>query len=101
MTGFPRRRWPALAVPAASLAVLTATPATGAPALLVAPAARAEPATPAPPRAGPAAPAPPRATPFAGTPAVGPLLVRRHGRLAHFCTASVVHSRRGNLLVTA
>ncbi len=39
---------------------------------------------------------------FRGTPAVGALFTRSHGRLGdHFCTASVVHSRPGNLLVTA
>jgi hypothetical protein len=43
----------------------------------------------------------PRAAPFRGTPAVGALFTDRRGRLRHFCTASVVHSPRGNLLVTA
>jgi V8-like Glu-specific endopeptidase len=38
---------------------------------------------------------------FNGTPAVGALFQRVHGRLAHFCTASVVRSRHENLLVTA
>jgi V8-like Glu-specific endopeptidase len=42
-----------------------------------------------------------RATPFAGIPAVGALFTDRRGRLRHFCTASVVHSPRGNLLITA
>jgi V8-like Glu-specific endopeptidase len=44
----------------------------------------------------------PRARPFRGTQAVGALFTRSHGRLGdHFCTASVVHSRPGNLLITA
>jgi V8-like Glu-specific endopeptidase len=41
-------------------------------------------------------------TPFNGTSAVGALFVRTDGRLgSHFCTASVVHSPRENLLITA
>lgn len=43
----------------------------------------------------------PEAAPFDGTPAVGALFSDKGGRLSHFCTASVVHSPRGNLLVTA
>jgi V8-like Glu-specific endopeptidase len=40
--------------------------------------------------------------PFNGTPAVGALFTVVNGKLAaHFCTASVVHSRAGNLLITA
>jgi V8-like Glu-specific endopeptidase len=40
--------------------------------------------------------------PFGGTPAVGALFTQSNGRLGdHFCTASVVHSRHGDLLVTA
>jgi V8-like Glu-specific endopeptidase len=40
--------------------------------------------------------------PFAGTPAVGALFTVSDGRLgAHFCTASVVHSPAGNLILTA
>ena len=39
---------------------------------------------------------------FAGTPAVGALFTTSHGRLGrHFCTASVVHSPAGDLVVTA
>lgn len=41
-------------------------------------------------------------TPFGGTDAVGALFTTRSGKLhTHFCTASVVHSPMGNLLVTA
>jgi V8-like Glu-specific endopeptidase len=41
-------------------------------------------------------------TPFPGTAAVGALFSVTNGTLGdHFCTASVVHSPRGNLLVTA
>jgi V8-like Glu-specific endopeptidase len=43
----------------------------------------------------------PGATAFSGTSAVGALFSDAHGRLAHFCSASVVHSPRGNLLITA
>ena len=40
--------------------------------------------------------------PFAGTPAVGALFTVSDGRLgSHFCTASVVHSPAGNLVLTA
>jgi hypothetical protein len=40
--------------------------------------------------------------PFAGTPAVGALFTTSKGKLRqHFCSASVVHSPRGNLVVTA
>jgi V8-like Glu-specific endopeptidase len=43
-----------------------------------------------------------RGRPFRGTPAVGALFTTSGGRLAdHFCTASVVHSRSGDLLLTA
>jgi V8-like Glu-specific endopeptidase len=42
------------------------------------------------------------ASPFAGTPAVGALFTISNGRLGtHFCTASVVHSPQGNLVLTA
>jgi V8-like Glu-specific endopeptidase len=40
--------------------------------------------------------------PFAGTPAVGALFTTSKGKLRkHFCSASVVHSPKGNLVVTA
>jgi V8-like Glu-specific endopeptidase len=40
--------------------------------------------------------------PFNGVPAVGALFTQSHGKLGkHFCTASVVHSLKGDLLVTA
>ena len=43
-----------------------------------------------------------RGRPFSGTPAVGALFTMSGGRLGdHFCTASVVHSRGGDLLITA
>lgn len=43
-----------------------------------------------------------QAAPGTGNDAVGALFVRSHGRLGgHFCTASVVHSPAGDLLVTA
>src|ERR1022692_413840 len=43
-----------------------------------------------------------RGRPFRGTPAVGALFTTSGGQLAdHFCTASVVHSRGGDLLITA
>jgi V8-like Glu-specific endopeptidase len=41
-------------------------------------------------------------TAFKGTSAVGALFIKTHGQLGrHFCTASVVHSPRGDLLITA
>jgi V8-like Glu-specific endopeptidase len=41
-------------------------------------------------------------TAYNGTPAVGALFIKTHGRLhQHFCTASVVHSPQGDLLITA
>jgi V8-like Glu-specific endopeptidase len=43
----------------------------------------------------------PEATSFTGTPAVGALFEDQHGKLSHFCTASVVHSPGGDLLLTA
>jgi V8-like Glu-specific endopeptidase len=43
----------------------------------------------------------PRATSFVGTPAVGALFDDQGGKLSHFCTASVVHSPAGDLLLTA
>jgi len=43
----------------------------------------------------------PQARSFTGTPAAGALFTSKNGHLTHFCTASVVHSRRGNLLITA
>ena len=44
----------------------------------------------------------PQSTSFAGTPAVGALFTVSGGKLSrHFCTASVVHSPRGDLLITA
>jgi V8-like Glu-specific endopeptidase len=43
-----------------------------------------------------------RGLPFNGSPAVGALFTVVHGRLrTHFCTASVVHSKAQNLLITA
>jgi V8-like Glu-specific endopeptidase len=51
---------------------------------------------------GHAVPAVSRGVPFNGTAAVGALFTRSGGRLgAHFCTASVVSSPAGNLLITA
>jgi V8-like Glu-specific endopeptidase len=44
----------------------------------------------------------PQGTSFAGTPAVGALFNVSNGQLgSHFCTASVVHSAGGDLLITA
>jgi V8-like Glu-specific endopeptidase len=68
---------------AAALSVLVITPAAGGREALAAPVHR------------------PTATAFGGTPAVGALFAERDGQLRHFCTASVVHSPRGNLLITA
>lgn len=43
----------------------------------------------------------PRARSFAGTPAVGVLFYTDRSLAAHYCTASVVHSPAGDLVVTA
>ena len=52
--------------------------------------------------AGHRVPAVASSVPFSGTAAVGALFTRSGGRLgAHFCTASVVSSPAGNLLITA
>jgi V8-like Glu-specific endopeptidase len=48
----------------------------------------------------PQRPRPPKARSFAGLRTVGPLF-NGANTSAHFCTASVVHSRRGDLLLTA
>jgi V8-like Glu-specific endopeptidase len=45
-------------------------------------------------------PGTPTATPFKGTPTVGPLFASATST-HHFCTASVVHSPRGDVLLTA
>lgn len=45
--------------------------------------------------------APPAAKPFGGTPAVGVLFKAGSGVDSHFCSASVVHSAAGNLVITA
>ncbi|NUP52192.1 MAG: trypsin-like serine protease, partial [Catenulispora sp.] len=54
---------------------------------------------------GPAATAPqagsPAGKPFGGTPAVGVLFRAGSGAANHFCSASVVHSPAGNLVITA
>jgi V8-like Glu-specific endopeptidase len=51
-------------------------------------------------RTGPSEPG--QATPFTGTAAVGALFARSNGQLGrHFCTASVVHSPAGDVLITA
>jgi len=75
------------------LAVIFATPADGGTGTLAARIAKA---------VGLASPAARTGKPFGGTPAVGALFTTSNGKLAtHFCTASVVSSTHGNLLVTA
>ncbi|NUR59145.1 MAG: trypsin-like serine protease [Catenulispora sp.] len=44
---------------------------------------------------------PPAGRPFGGTPAVGVLFLAGSGVANHFCSASVVHSTAGNLVITA
>jgi len=101
--GLLGRRWfqwlarPSARVVSASvltiLAIVFATPADGGTGSLAARIAKAVGLGPASARTG---------EPFAGTPAIGALFTTSHGLLgAHFCTASVVSSPRGNLLVTA
>jgi V8-like Glu-specific endopeptidase len=97
----PRRfRW--LAKPSARLvstsvlailAVIFATPADGGTGTLAARIAKVVGLASSPARTG---------QPFGGTPAVGALFTTSHGQLGtHFCTASVVSSPHGDLLVTA
>src|SRR5215472_2663633 len=43
----------------------------------------------------------PTAVSFKGTPAVGALFTIKRGKLRHFCTAAVVQSKHGDLVVTA
>jgi V8-like Glu-specific endopeptidase len=81
--------WPAMAVgAAAAVGLLMTAPAAGRTAGLMA-------------RSGPAVIT--QATPSGGTPAVGALVtIDGSGRLgAHFCSASVVDSPAGNLVITA
>jgi V8-like Glu-specific endopeptidase len=83
----------ALATALAVGAVVTLTPANGAASDIATGFARAVRHLAAPSRAGQA---------FAGTPAVGALFTTSAGRLGrHFCTASVVHSPAGDLVITA
>jgi V8-like Glu-specific endopeptidase len=100
MRSVPGLRW--LAKPSARiagtsvlaiLAIVIASPADGETSGLMARIASAARLAPAPSH---------QSKPFAGTPAVGALFPVANGALGrHFCTASVVHSPHGNLLVTA
>lgn len=68
------------------------------------PTATAPTATPTPTATPSPSPAPtpvPDAVAFNGTPAVGALFKVTKTGLKHFCTAAVVRSKRGNLLITA
>jgi V8-like Glu-specific endopeptidase len=75
------------------LAIIFATPADGGTDSLAARIAKAVGLFPAASREG---------RPFQGVPAVGALFTTSNGKLGtHFCTASVINSPRGNLLITA
>jgi V8-like Glu-specific endopeptidase len=77
----------------AVLAVIVATPADGGTTSLAARIGRAVGLLPASTETG---------RPFGGTPAIGALFTTSNGKLGdHFCTASVVHSSQGDLVVTA
>jgi len=77
----------------AMLAVIFATPADGGTGSLAARIAKVVGLSSSPARTG---------KPFGGTPAVGALFSTSNGQLGtHFCTASVVSSPHGDLLVTA
>jgi V8-like Glu-specific endopeptidase len=81
----------------AMVAIAFASPANGATTTLVGRIAAAVRLSP-----GLASTGGPQSTSFAGTPAVGALFTVSNGQLgSHFCTASVVHSPRGDLLITA
>jgi V8-like Glu-specific endopeptidase len=73
---------PASAVPASAVPTSTPTP------------------TPAPTPSASTSPAP-VATSFAGTTAVGALFAVTKNGVRHFCTAAVVHSPHGNVVITA
>jgi len=99
-SGRPRPRWYRwLAKPSArlvstsvlaALAIIFATPASGG---MAARLVKAVGFGPSPSQNG---------APFGGTPAVGALFTTSNGHLGtHFCTASVVNSPHGNLLLTA
>jgi V8-like Glu-specific endopeptidase len=75
------------------LAIIFATPANGGTDSLVARIANAVGLLPASSHEG---------KPFQGTPAVGALFTTSNGKIGtHFCTASVINSPHGNLLITA
>jgi V8-like Glu-specific endopeptidase len=75
------------------LAIILATPANGGTDSIAPRIANAVGPLPAASREG---------RPFQGTPAVGALFTTSNGKLAtRFCTASVIHSPRGDLLITA
>jgi V8-like Glu-specific endopeptidase len=79
----------------AMVAIAFASPASGETSSLVSRIAAAV-------RLAPSATAAPQGTSFTGTPAVGALFTVSNGTLGqHFCTASVVHSPAGDLLITA
>src|ERR1700734_3075585 len=79
----------------AMVAIAFASPASGETSSLVSRIAAAV-------RLAPSATAAPQGTSFTGTPAVGALFTVSNGTLGqHFCTASVVHSSAGDLLITA
>ena len=98
--GFPR--WLRLGMPSvrivsttvlAMLAIIFATPADGGTGTLVARLAHVVGLRPSPSHNG---------KPFGGTPAIGALFTFSGGKLGtHFCTASVIQSPDGDLLVTA
>ena len=98
--GFPRFRWLGMrsfrfisTTVLAMLAIVFATPADGGTGTLVARLAHVVGLAPSPSRNG---------KPFGGTPAIGALFTFSNGKLGtHFCTASVIQSPHGNLLVTA
>jgi V8-like Glu-specific endopeptidase len=82
-------------------AVVTLTPASGAAGDIVNGFARAVKHLAAPPHSGQGAPSQ-NGQPFAGEAAVGALFHSSSGRLGkHFCTASVVDSPAGDLVITA
>jgi V8-like Glu-specific endopeptidase len=97
-----------------ALAAVLASPGPAATAPPTAPATPTTPPLPAPPATATPTPAPSatpspspdpspqlEATPFNGTPAVGALFNVTKAGLKHFCTAAVVRSKHGNLLITA
>src|SRR5215469_7050324 len=91
---------PAALAAASSPASATSSPPASSPSASSGPGPTAS-SSPSPsPSPSPSA-SPPVAAAFDGTAAVGALFTVKRGKLEHFCTAAVVHSTHGDLVITA